>query len=123
MLLVGFGGFAGSIARYVIAREVGTRFPGPFPVGTFLINISGSFLIGLLIGLIGERATAGSQSLRLLIGVGFLGGYTTFSAFEFESHALFENGAWLSAVAYMFGSLFVGLMAVRAGSMLARILV
>jgi len=114
-LLVGVGSFIGGNARFVLARWVGGIVEGRFPAGTILINVSGSFVLGFLGALLAQRAVANADALRLAIGVGFCGGFTTFSTFEFETHALFEDGAWLTAVTNMFLSLFAGLVAVRLG--------
>jgi CrcB protein len=119
-LLVGVGGFVGANARFVIARLVGAAFETRFPLGTFVINISGSFLLGVLGTIIALKVMPNSEAMRLALGVGFLGAFTTFSTFEFETHALFEDGSWLLATTNMFASLFVGLIALRAGIVLAR---
>jgi CrcB protein len=119
-LLVGAGSFVGGNARYVLARWVGTLIDARFPLGTFLVNVGGSFLLGFLAGLLATRALPHSDSLRLALGVGFCGGFTTFSTFEYETHALFEDGMWLPAVTNMFLSLFAGLLAVRFGIVAAK---
>jgi len=119
-LLVGLGGLIGANARYVVARLLGALFETRFPLGTFVINVSGSFLLGVLGTLVAQRVMPNSESMRLALGVGFLGAYTTFSTFEFETHALFDDGSWLTATTNMFASLFVGLLAVRAGIVVAR---
>jgi fluoride exporter len=119
-LLVGFGGFIGANARFVVARVVGALFETRFPLGTFVINISGSFLLGVLGTIVVQKVMPNSESMRLALGVGFLGAYTTFSTFEFETHALFDDGSWLTATTNMFASLFVGLLAVRAGIVVAK---
>ena len=119
-LLVGLGGFIGANARFVVARVVGALFETRFPLGTFVINISGSFLLGVLGTIVTQKVMPGSESMRLALGVGFLGAYTTFSTFEFETHALFDDGSWLTATTNMFASLFVGLLAVRAGIVVAK---
>lgn len=119
-LLVGVGGFIGANARFVLARVVGAMFETRFPLGTFVINVSGSFLLGILGTLVAERVMPSSEALRLALGVGFLGAFTTFSTFEFETHALLDDGSWITATANMFASLFVGLVAVRAGIVVAR---
>jgi CrcB protein len=119
-LLVGVGGFIGANARFVVARLVGGLFETKFPLGTFVINVSGSFLLGVLGTLVAQRVMPNSESLRLALGVGFLGAFTTFSTFEFETHALFDDGSWLTATTNMFASLFVGLLAVRAGIVVAK---
>jgi CrcB protein len=119
-LLVGVGGFIGAIARFVVARLVGALFETKFPLGTFVINISGSFLLGVLGTIVAQKVMPNSEAMRLALGVGFLGAYTTFSTFEFETHALFDDGSWLTATTNMFASLFVGLLAVRGGIVAAK---
>ena len=119
-LLVGLGGFVGANARFVVVRLVGAAFETRFPLGTFLINISGSFLLGILGTIAGQKVMPNSETMRLALGIGFLGAFTTFSTFEFETHALFDDGSWLTATTNIFASLFVGLVAVRAGIVLAK---
>jgi fluoride exporter len=119
-LLVGIGGFLGANARLVLARSIGAYVDTRFPLGTFVINISGSFLLGMLGTLVAQRMSPSSEGLRLALGVGFLGAFTTFSTLEFESHALLEGGEFLLAMLNMVGSLVVGLVAVRLGILIAR---
>jgi CrcB protein len=119
-VLVGLGGFIGANARFVVARLVGAIFETRFPLGTFVINISGSFLLGVLGTIVTQKALPNSESMRVALGVGFLGAYTTFSTFAFETHALFDDGSWLTATTNMFASLFLGLVAVRAGIVVAK---
>jgi CrcB protein len=114
-LLVALGSCVGGVARFGIGRWVGAAIDARFPLGTFLVNVSGSFLLGFLGGLLATRALPHADALRLALGVGFCGGFTTFSTFEYETHALFEDGLWLPAVTNMFLSLFAGLLAVRFG--------
>lgn len=119
-LLVGVGGFFGAIARFGVARVSASWFGITFPWGTFLINISGSFLLGLIATLASERLLPYSEQVRLAVAIGFLGAYTTFSTFEFETHALAENNQWPYALANVLASVLVGFMAVRLGILLAR---
>jgi CrcB protein len=119
-LLVGLGGFIGANARFIVARWVGNLIDARFPLGTFLINVSGSFLLGLLGAVVVQRVVPHGDALRLALGVGFLGAFTTFSTFEFETHALFDDGAWLTAMTNIFLSLFAGLIAVRLGLVAAK---
>lgn len=114
-LLVGLGSFVGGNARYVLARWVGGAIDARFPLGTFLINVGGSFVLGLIGGLLAQRAVPHADAVRLALGVGLCGGFTTFSTFEFETHALFEDGLWLTAAANVVLSLVAGLFAVRLG--------
>ena len=118
-LVIGVGGFVGAIARYVLAVWIGQRWGRSFPLGTFVINVSGSFLIGLLMTLMAERFTENPQ-WRLLLVVGFLGAYTTFSTFEYETGTLLKDGEWLYAGVNVIGSVFVGFMALKLGEIIAR---
>jgi CrcB protein len=120
-LLVGAGGFIGANARFVVARVVGAMFETKFPLGTFVINVSGSFLLGVLGAVAAQKMMPNSESMRLALGVGFLGAFTTFSTFEYETHALFDDGSWLTATTNVLASLFVGLLAVRAGIVVAKV--
>jgi len=119
-LLVGIGSFIGGNARYVLAKWVGGVIDARFPLGTFIINVGGSFLLGLIGGFLAEHALSHGDEVRLALGVGFCGGFTTFSTFAYETNALFEDGVWLTAVANMLLSLFAGLVAVRFGLVAAR---
>lgn len=119
-LLVGVGGFLGANARFLLARWVGLVAETRFPLGTFVINMSGSFLLGVVGTMVGQKVFPNSDAVRLSLGVGFIGAFTTFSTFEFETHALFEDGEWLTATTNMFASLFLGLIALRAGVIAAK---
>ena len=119
-LLVGVGGFLGANARYLTARWTGQVVDARFPLGTFLINVSGSFVLGLIGGLLAARLVPHGDAVRLALGVGFLGAFTTFSTFEYETNALLEDGVWITAVANVVLSVLVGLIAVRAGLVVAR---
>jgi CrcB protein len=118
-LLVALGGGVGSLARYVAGAAVMSRFGGRFPLGTLAINVTGSFLIGLFMTLLTERF-APHPNWRLLLVVGFLGGYTTFSSFEWETYSTVrEGGAWLGLVNVV-GSVTLGYLAVWLGAAIAR---
>jgi CrcB protein len=119
-VLVGVGGFIGANARYVLSRWIGLIIDTRFPLGTFVVNISGAFALGIIGTLAVERLVPNSDEMRLAVGVGFLGAFTTFSTFSFEAHALFEDGSWLTALTNIFLSTFAGLLAVRAGIVVAR---
>lgn len=123
MLLVALGSSIGGVARWAIATWFGRWFGTAFPWGTFFINISGSFFLGwfatVLAARLPESSWVRADDLRLLIAVGFTGAYTTFSTFEYESHELFRKGTGLTAAAYIAASVFLGLLAIRMGVMLA----
>lgn len=113
-MAVGAGGFFGAVARLLVGFACGRLFPVAFPVGTFVINISGSLFLGWFVTVIGGRIIV-SDTTRLAIATGFVGAYTTFSTFMFESNVLLEDGAGIKAGANLIGSLIVGLLAVRVG--------
>lgn len=116
MVLLG-GGF-GSLARYVVGTAIMTRVGGRFPLGTVFINITGSFLIGFIMTLLTERLNV-DPNWRFLLVVGFLGGYTTFSSFEWETLGLVRDGSrWLGLI-NMAGSVLLGYIAVWLGVMAA----
>ena len=119
-LLVGAGGFLGANARFLLARWIGETAATRFPLGTFVINVTGSFALGLLGAALAQRLVPGSDHLRLALGVGFLGAYTTFSTFELETHALLEDGLSATALANVALSVVAGLLAVRLGVLAAR---
>lgn len=112
-LVISIGAVLGANARYLLGGWVLDRMGPEFPYGTLLINVSGSFVIGLVYALI-ERHGA-PDWVRPLVMVGFLGAYTTFSTFSLDTLALAERGAWLAAGAYIVGSVVASLAAVWAG--------
>lgn len=118
-MIVGIGGFFGAISRYAIALWIGQKWGRSFPLGTFVINISGSFLIGFLMTLFAERFIVNPQ-WRLLLIVGFLGAYTTFSTFEYETGKLVKDGEWLIASMNVVLSVFVGFVALKIGEIIAK---
>lgn len=119
LILVGLGGFAGAVARYVLDGRISAATGGGFPWGTLAINLSGSFAIGLLFALITERAAFPAE-WRAPLMIGFLGSYTTFSTFALESYRMMEDGAWLTAGGNLLGSLALGMAAVVGGVALGR---
>jgi CrcB protein len=119
ILFIGIGGFLGAISRYGVALWIGQRWGRSFPLGTFMINISGSFLIGLLMSLFTERFMVNPQ-WRLLFVVGFLGAYTTFSTFEYETGTLLKDGEWMIAMLNVLLSVIVGFVALKVGEMIAK---
>ena len=118
-LLVVIGGGAGALARYVAASAIMTRFGGRFPLGTLVINVTGSFLIGFLMTMLTERFKL-DPNWRLLLVVGFLGGYTTFSSFEWETYTAVREGGLWTGMLNVVSSVMLGYVAVLLGSTLAR---
>jgi CrcB protein len=122
LLLVGLGGFLGSMGRYALSAWIGALHPSSsFPWGTFCVNVGGCLLIGLLYGL-SERASFFTLELRYLLITGFLGGFTTFSAFSIETLNLWQRGDWMLGSAYAAGSVVLGVLATCGGLFLFRIL-
>ena len=111
---IAVAGACGALARYGLEGVVSRRWPGAFPWGTFVVNISGAFLIGLVFVLLTERVSV-DPWVRSSITIGFLGAYTTFSTLSFESYRLLEDGAIGLALANTLGSLAAGLGAVYLG--------
>ena len=118
-LAIGAGGFAGALARWGVALLFGRMMNIRFPAGTFFINISGSLFLGWFLTIIGTRYPV-SDTLRLAIATGFVGAYTTFSTFMYESIRLSDEGAGLEAMLNLLGSVVVGLIAVRLGMIIAQ---
>ena len=118
-LLVVIGGGTGALARYVAASAIMTRFGGKFPLGTLVINVTGSFLIGFLMTILTERFKL-DPNWRLLLVVGFLGGYTTFSSFEWETYSSVREGGLWTGMLNVVSSVMLGYVAVTLGSVLAR---
>ena len=114
ILLVGLGGAAGSILRYLTYLFTNRYFSGLFPIATFITNVAGCFIIGMLMGLLIENNAANLQ-LRLLLVTGFCGGYTTFSAFSYENILLLNSNHALIAIGYIFASVITGIVAVWLG--------
>jgi len=118
LLLVGGGGFLGSVARYVLGGFVlHSTGAARFPYGTLVVNVTGCLAIGVIAGL-AERASLFTPGARLFLITGFLGGYTTFSAFAYETVFLAREHAWVSAMGNVLAQVTLGLVAVIAGHML-----
>ena len=122
LLLIGIGGFFGAITRYLVDGWVsGSTKTGAFPIGTFVINLSGAFLLGLLFALALEKSAIDPR-IRGPLMIGFLGAYTTFSTLMLESWRLAEDGSWGLALLNMGLSGALGIVAVFAGLTLGRAL-
>jgi CrcB protein len=121
LVLIAAGGAAGAVTRYLVDTAVSERLGGAFPWGTFLINATGSFVLGLLFALAIERSVL-PASIRGPVLIGFIGAYTTFSTLMLESWRLAEDGAVVLAVANVGGSALIGLVAVFAGLAIGRAL-
>jgi fluoride exporter len=118
-LMVGVGGGLGSILRFWLGSYIGGRLGSRFPYGTFVINVTGSFLIGMVLTILAEK-TQWSPNWRYLIPIGFIGGYTTFSTFEYETLRLVQDGQMVTAMFNVVGSVMVGFAGVWAGAVAGR---
>ncbi len=118
-LLIALGGALGSIARYWVGSTVAERMGTRFPFGTFLINLSACLIIGFSITYLGKRVGM-NPAWRYLIPVGFVGAYSTFSTYEWETLSTLRSGAFALASLYALGSLILGLVAVWIGAALAE---
>lgn len=114
IILVGLGGGLGSALRYVASLGISKHWSGDFPLGTFVVNLSGSLLIGLILGRLLTHQQIGEE-WKLFLATGFCGGYTTFSAFSIENVSLLQSGQFTMALIYMAGSVLLGVLTVILG--------
>jgi len=119
-LIVVLGGSLGSGLRYITASHMTRLFPASFPYGTFIVNISGCMLIGLIYGF-SERFDWPSNQFRLFLATGFCGGYTTFSSFTYENIKLLQSGDYLTFSLYSLASFALGLLAGFIGISLTKL--
>jgi CrcB protein len=119
ILAVALGGAVGSVARYLVGIGAGRLFGTDFPWGTLIINITGSFVIGLFAGLFATRWNL-PQAARIFLIVGFCGGYTTFSTFSLDSFYLIERGEFAATAAYMVASALLSVGALIGAMHLVR---
>ena len=117
LLVVASGGALGAVARYLTSGWVQDLAGGFFPWGTFAVNAAGSLILGF--SLVWLQGTVSSTELRQFVTIGFLGSFTTFSTFSYETVAMLRDGEWLRAGGYAFGSLALGVAAVVIGGGLA----
>jgi CrcB protein len=120
LLFVGIGGGIGSILRYAISLFVGRHVPIAFPLGTFLVNVSGCFLIGVFYSL-ATKYTGFNPEWRLFLITGICGGYTTFSTFSYDGLILLRQGSNLYFMLYVLGSVVFGLLATFAGAAIFKL--
>ena len=120
-MIIGTGGFIGSVLRFQVGRLIQQQVSSPFPYGTFIINVLGCLLIGIFYG-ISEKGNIMSSEWRLFLTVGFCGGFTTFSAFASENIALLRDGEFFFFALYTALSVFLGLLATWLGHLLTKII-
>ena len=120
-LMVGVGAFLGSVLRFWLGSLIGGRLDARFPYGTFVINVTGSFLIGMVLTVLAAKAHW-SPNWRYLIPIGFIGGYTTFSTLEYETLRLFQDGQLLTALLNVTLSVVVGFVGVWLGAVVGTVI-
>lgn len=120
LLLVAAGGATGAVARYLLGVQAMRSLGGGWPYGTFAANILGGLLMGVLAGALATRGGADQEKWRLLLGVGVLGGFTTFSAYSLEVALMIERRAYGQAALYSLGSVVLSVLALVAGLLLMR---
>jgi CrcB protein len=118
---IAIGGALGAIARYQVTAAIQSRIPLGFPLGTFLVNVSGCLAMGIVGTLLADRL-AFNPNWRFAVPIGFIGAYTTFSTFEFETFRAVNDGSWLVGGLNVVVSVVVGYMALWLGVVLARVI-
>ena len=121
ILIVGFGGFIGTVARFLISRYFQLNYTSVFPWGTLVVNILGCLLIGIIYG-ISEKGDFLSPEVRLFLTVGICGGFTTFSTFSNDAFLLLRQEEWIRFAFYASFSFFLGLLAVYAGRIIIKLI-
>ena len=119
ILIVGIGGFAGSVSRYLLQNAVVNRYVTIFPLGTFAINLIGSFVIGLIFGL-AEKYDWMTQEWRLFLAIGFCGSFTTFSTFAFDNLQLIKDSNYQQLIWYTLLSFILGVALAALGYVIVK---
>lgn len=119
ILIIGTGGFFGTVSRFLTTRFLQNHLASSFPYGTFAVNIIGCFLIGIIYG-ISERSNFMNPELRMFLTVGFCGGFTTFSTFANENVALLKDGNIFYVALYVSLSVFIGILATFSGNLFTK---
>jgi CrcB protein len=120
LLLVGAGGFLGSVSRFLASRLIQSNLPSAFPFGTFFVNITGCLLIGLIYGF-SDRSSLLTPGWKMFLAAGFCGGFTTFSTFANENLALLREGNFFHFAIYTGLSVFLGITATFFGVLITKI--
>lgn len=120
-MYVAVGGAVGAMLRFLAMSFIGSSQQGDFPFGTLFVNVAGAFLMGLLVALIAHFTPAKARDLHLLLAVGLLGGFTTFSAFTLDVFLLVERGQAMQASLYILGSLMLSVVALLGGMLAVKL--
>lgn len=119
-IAISFGAILGALSRYYLTIWCANRFGVDFPYGTFIINLTGCFIMGFFVTLV-EKSALINPELRLLIAVGFLGSYTTFSTYELDTHNFIRDGNFILALFYWISSAMLGFFSLQLGTILSRL--
>lgn len=119
LIIIGFGGFFGSISRYVLSQFIDKNLTSFYPYGTFLVNFIGCVLLGFIYAM-GEKEQILSSDMRFFLATGFCGSFTTFSTFSYENQELLNQGQWGIALTYIILSIIIGISATFGGVFLGR---
>jgi fluoride exporter len=120
LFIIAAGSGIGGVLRYGMQTYIYRIYPSAFPLGTFLVNIIGCFLIGVFIG-VAEKGNLLSVETRLFLVTGLCGGFTTFSSFSYENISLIKSGEWFYFFLYMIGSIVLGILATYLGLLLIKL--
>ncbi|MGB3402491.1 MAG: fluoride efflux transporter CrcB [Microcoleaceae cyanobacterium] len=120
-IAISLGAILGALSRYYLTIWCANRFGVNFPYGTFLINLTGCFIMGFFVTL-AERSTVINPEIRLLVAVGFLGSYTTFSTYELDTRNFIREGNFILALFYWLSSAILGMISLQLGTILSRLL-
>lgn len=120
-LIIGAGGFLGSISRYWLSLYIDKNFFGAYPFGTFSVNLIGCFLLGLIYA-VADKEQILSHEMRFFLATGFCGSFTTFSTFSYENQILYQEGEWGTLITYITLSVVIGLLATFGGIALVKMI-
>ena len=121
LMIIGAGGFLGSVARYLTSKYIQDNLVLTFPIGTLVVNIVGCFILGIIYGFM-ERGELFSQEMRVFLTIGFCGGFTTFSTFAFENASLLRDGNFIQSALYIALSVFAGIVALYIGNIITKLI-
>jgi len=121
LFIAGLGGFIGTVFRFAITRYIQVSVDSVFPWGTFMVNILGSFLIGIFLGF-SEKGNIMSPEWRIFLTIGLCGGFTTFSSLSNDAFILMQNKEWIRFASYASLSFFLGLVAIFFGRLLTKLI-
>jgi len=121
LLIVGAGGFLGSVARYMTSRFIQDNLNLSFPIGTLVVNVVGCFILGVIYGFM-DKGEVFSQEMRVFLTIGICGGFTTFSTFAYENVSLLRDGNFIQSALYIALSVFAGIIALYSGNIITKLI-